>query len=49
MLAARHPFRWWNWCFSNDDKKGTEPIFVEFQCVSVQLEGISTIIHEDLI
>ena len=27
MPVARHPKRWWNWCFSEDEKKSNRPNF----------------------
>ena len=28
MPVAWHPKRWWDWCFSEDEKKWIEPIFI---------------------
>ena len=29
MPVAWHPARWWDWCLSEDEKKGVEPIFTD--------------------
>ena len=29
MPAAWPPTRWWDWCMSEDQKKGIEPIFTD--------------------
>ena len=29
MLVACDPTRWWDWCLSEDGKKGIEPISTE--------------------
>ena len=29
MPIAQHPKRWWNFCMSEDEKNGIEPIFNE--------------------
>ena len=28
LLVAWHPTRWWNWCVSEDEKKGIETFFI---------------------
>ena len=29
MSEVRHPTRWWDWCMSEDEKKETEPFFID--------------------
>ena len=29
MSEARHPTRWCDWCMSEDEKKETEPFFID--------------------
>ena len=29
MLVAWHPKRWWNFCMTEDEKKGIEPILTD--------------------
>ena len=29
MLAAWYPNRWQDWCMSEDEKKETDPMFIE--------------------
>ena len=29
MHAAWPPTRWWDWCMSEDQKKGIEPLFTD--------------------
>ena len=50
MLVAWHPKRWWNLCMSEDEKKEIEPILTDqFLLSNIQLGGISTFYHKDLI
>ena len=38
MPEAWHPDRWWDWCMVEDEKKETDPMFIEelyYKCVSV--------------
>ena len=29
MCLVWHPSRWWDWCFPENEKKETEPIFTD--------------------
>ena len=29
MPVALNPTRWWDWCLSEDEKKGIEPFFAD--------------------